>query len=588
MKRNTRYTSQTVDVSFKHFHTVCSVINKNNMASEREAELEKIRRRMAKPSPTAQPESRSDPTKRKFAGDFLDEVFQHIDRSQEKYVSILAEGVAIPGVSADPARRNDVIRMVKHTESLCKALGGSTRLCQLGTQNIGGTVVPLPPVLLAQFGDDPSKKTVMIYGHLDVQPAKKSDGWSTDPFTLTEIDGKLFGRGSTDDKGPCLGWLCCIESYQKIGQPLPVNIRFVFEGMEESGSVGLPELVKSLAVPNGYLDPKKIDFCCISDNYFLGKTKPCVTHGLRGNCYFHLTIESSSKDLHSGVIGGSVHEGMIDLVHLMAKLVDSHGNILIPGINNSVRKVTPEEMEVYEKMDFNLAAYQEDAGVNGISDKLLYKTKAEILMHRWRFPTCTIHGVEGAFDGVGSKTVIPRKVIGKFSLRIVPDQTPDEIEGLVRAYLDQEWKKLNTPNRYHLKMAKGSLPWICEPTSPNFVAAKNAVVRVHGIEPDLTREGGSIPITLTFQECTESDVVLLPIGACDDMAHSQNEKIDRRNYLNGMKLFAAYLVELSKLGQKDLSVAQAATNSTAKRIKSWRRRCRKDQTRFGCECLECQ
>ena len=154
MKRNTRYTSQTVDVSFKHFHTVCSVINKNNMASEREAELEKIRRRMAKPSPTAQPESRSDPTKRKFAGDFLDEVFQHIDRSQEKYVSILAEGVAIPGVSADPARRNDVIRMVKHTESLCKALGGSTRLCQLGTQNIGGTVVPLPPVLLAQFGDD--------------------------------------------------------------------------------------------------------------------------------------------------------------------------------------------------------------------------------------------------------------------------------------------------------------------------------------------------------------------------------------------------------------------------------------------------
>ena len=554
---------------------------------ERAASLERIRRRMGQTSPTApSPTPTGASIKRKHTVDALEEIFQHIERNQQKYIDVLAEAVAIPGVSAEPARRDDVIRTVQYAEKFCKRLGASTRLCELGVQKIGDQTVPLPPVCLAQFGNDPSKKTVMIYAHLDVQPAKKSDGWNTEPFVLTEIDGKLYGRGSTDDKGPAVGWLCCIESYQKVGEPLPVNIRFVFEGMEESGSVGLAELVRSLAVRGGYLDPKVIDFCCISDNYFLGKTKPCLTHGLRGNCYFHLSVQSSTKDLHSGVIGGSVHESMIDLVKLLSTLVDSHGNILIEGIHNNVREVTPQELALYETMDFDLGQYHEDAGVNGVSDSLLYKSKAEILMHRWRFPTCTIHGIEGAFDGVGSKTVIPRKVVGKFSLRIVPDQTPLEIEALVRKHLEKEWLKIKSPNKVELRMDKASLPWICEPTSPNFVAARKAIVRVHGVEPDLTREGGSIPITLVFQECTKSDVVLLPVGACDDMAHSQNEKLDRKNFVNGMKTFAAYMAELSKVeGGAAASQAPVASQRAAKR---WRRRCKRDQTVMGCDCLECQ
>jgi nonspecific dipeptidase len=341
-------------------------------------------------------------------------------------------------------------------------------------------------------------------------------------------------------------------------------------------------------VPGGYLDPKVIDFCCISDNYYLGKTKPCLTYGLRGCTYFHASIESSSKDLHSGVIGGSVHECTIDLVHLLSKLVDSHGNIKVPGIMDSVRKVTDEELKTYETMDFDLKQYHEDAGINGISDKLLYKTKQEILMHRWRYPTCTIHGIQGAFDGVGSKTVIPRKVIGKFSLRIVPDQTPQEIEGLVIKFMNDEFAKLNSPNKVSIKMDKGGPPWICSTDSPNFVAARKATVRVHGVEPDLTREGGSIPITIVFQECCESDVVLLPIGACDDMAHSQNEKIDRKNFINGMKTFASYLIELSNLDEKAIQEGAKETQKVGKKLKSWRRRCKKDQTIMGCDCLECQ
>lgn len=149
---------------------------------------------------------------------------------------------------------------------------------------------------------DPTKKTVCVYGHLDVQPALKEDGWDTEPFVMTEKDGKLYGRGTTDDKGPVLGWIHAIEGFQALGIPLPVNVKFVFEGMEENGSIGLAPLL--FARKDDFL--KTVDYVCVSDNYWLGKEKPCVTYGLRGVCYFGVEIEGASSDLHSGVFGGNV------------------------------------------------------------------------------------------------------------------------------------------------------------------------------------------------------------------------------------------------------------------------------------------
>lgn len=480
----------------------------------------------------------------------LDSIFSHVDSHQDEYVSRLSECVAIPGVSASPERRGDVVRTMEWAHGWAKKLDATfTQLVPLGTQTMSdGQELPLPPVLLAQWGDDPSKKTLVIYGHLDVQPAALEDGWNTDPWVLTEVDGKLFGRGSTDDKGPVLGWLWVIEAHAAAGKDLPVNIRCVFEGMEESGSVGLAELVRSLGKPGEFLDPSVVDAICISDNYFLGKTKPCVTYGLRGNCYYHLAVECSTKDLHSGVMGGVVHEAMVDLVALLSSLVDSEtGAIRIEGIMDDVAPITEAEEESYRTIDFSPEQFKVDAGVDTVSGKLIYSQKRDILMHRWRYPTCTIHGIEGAFAGPGSKTVIPRRVVGKFSLRIVPNMHPDRVDECVRAHIDRAWARLCSPNNMSLTRDKASLPWYRDPSTPNFAAARSAVKRVHGIEPDLTREGGSIPITLVFEEACQADCVLLPMGACDDMAHSQNEKLDRNNYINGIKVFAAYLENLSKM-----------------------------------------
>lgn len=187
-----------------------------------------------------------------------------------------------------------------------------------------------------------------------MQPALKEDGWDTEPFELTEKDGKLFGRGSTDDKGPVICWIHAIEGFQTLGIDVPVNLKFVFEGMEESGSEGLDDLL--FAQADKFL--ADIDYVCISDNYWLGKDKPCLTYGLRGICYFGVEVECASKDLHSGVFGGTVYEAMADLVYLLNTLVDVNGTILIPNINNEVAAEHPSEHEMYQEINFDVPTYR--------------------------------------------------------------------------------------------------------------------------------------------------------------------------------------------------------------------------------------
>ncbi|XP_054160925.1 cytosolic non-specific dipeptidase-like [Oppia nitens] len=469
----------------------------------------------------------------------LQTLFAFIDQNSEQFIDLLAKAVKIKSISAQKDTRDDTIFMVKWFEQQLQTRGLTTELVDIGSEQWpDGQTLPLPPVLLAQLGNDPTKKTLCVYGHLDVQPADIADGWNTDPFVLIELDGKLYGRGATDDKGPVMAWINIIDAYQSTGIDLPINLKFIFEGMEESGSVGLNELI----IAKGSTFLANVDYICISDNYWLGNTKPCLTYGLRGNAYFFVEVKCAAKDLHSGVYGGSVHEAMTDLLALMSKLVDNKGNILIPGVLDDVLPLTASEEAMYESIDFNHHSYREEIGTK----RLLFETKSEILAHRWRYPSLSIHGIEGAFSGAGAKTVIPRKVIGKFSIRLVPNQNPDKVGQQVIQYLENEFAKLDSPNRLSVIRRKASKPWIANTDNDNFKAAKLAISSVFGVEPDLTREGGSIPVTLTFEEVTGKSVILLPIGGCDDGAHSQNEKIDRKNYIEGTKVLASYIFHLSK------------------------------------------
>ncbi|XP_002164672.1 cytosolic non-specific dipeptidase isoform X1 [Hydra vulgaris] len=477
--------------------------------------------------------------------DVLQNFYDFVDQNQDSYVKALKKWVEVESVSAWPHRRKETIDMVIMVGKELESLGANIEMCDnplVEQKTADGKSIPLPPILLGSLGSDPSKKTVCIYGHLDVQPALKADGWDTEPFEMTEIDGKLYGRGSTDDKGPVLGWLKVIEAFHTLNIKLPVNLKFCLEGMEESGSEGLDELIE-LKKDTFFKD---VDYVCISDNYWLGKKTPCITYGLRGITYFFLEVTCAKQDLHSGVFGGTVHEAMIDLCHLLSKLVDNKGKILIPGVNELVKPITEEEHKLYDDIDFDPVDYANDIG----TDRLIHhgeNVKHLTLQHRWRYPSLSIHGVQGSFDGAGCKTVIPKKVIGKFSIRLVPDQTPEKIADLVKAYCEKIHKESQSPNKLTVTMAHGGMPWLSDYKHPHYSAGINSMKRVFNITPDLTREGGSIPVTLSMQKATGKSVILLPIGSCDDGAHSQNEKIDRSNLINGIKVMGAYLDEISKI-----------------------------------------
>ncbi|XP_019379922.1 PREDICTED: beta-Ala-His dipeptidase isoform X4 [Gavialis gangeticus] len=408
-------------------------------------------------------------------------IFQYIDDHQNEFIENLKDWVAVKSDSIQAAFRKEVTQMMELAADRLRALGASVMLVNQIHQLPDGQSLP---VVLAELGQDPHKPTVCFYGHVDVQPAKKEDGWKTDPYMLTEIDGNLYGRGATDNKGPVLAWINAVETFRALK-----------------------------------------------------------------------LVECGKKDLHSGTFGGIIHEPMTDLVALLDSLVNMSGHILIPGIYDDVATLTEEEKKLYESVEFDLEEHKTNAGVK----KFLYDTKEEILLHLWRYPCVSIHGIEGAFYEPGIKTVIPAKVIGKFSIRQVPHMALATVEKQVTQYLEEVFSKRNSPNKLKVSMPMSTMPWIADINNPMYVAARRAIKTVFGREPDMIRDGSTIPIARMFQNETRKSVMMLPIGAADDGEHSQNEKISRYNYIWGTKLFAAFFLEISKLhGQ-----LQEASNTTS-------------------------
>lgn len=250
-----------------------------------------------------------------------------------------------------------------------------------------------------------------------------------------------------------------------------------------------------------------------------------MTYGLRGCSYYSVTVSGPAADLHSGVFGGTVTEPMTDLVRLLGSLVDTKGRIQIPGLYDLVAPLTEEEKSLYKDIAFEMSDLYEGLG----SETSIYSDKENTLMARWRYPSLSVHGIEGAYSAPGAKTVIPAKVVGKFSIRTVPDMEPADVDKLVFAYLDDQFKKLGSNNTYKAELMHAGKWWVASPKHWNFSAATKAVEKVFGVTPDFTREGGSIPVTLTFEQATGKNVLLLPMGSSTDAAHSINEKLDKRN-----------------------------------------------------------
>ncbi|XP_053100868.1 cytosolic non-specific dipeptidase-like [Hemicordylus capensis] len=464
-------------------------------------------------------------------------IFQYIDEHQNEYVQRLKDWVAIESDSSNPLKREQVIKMMHLAEERLKQLGGIVELVELGVQELpNGNTTRLPPVILANIGMDPSKTTVCFYGHLDVQPAKLEDGWSTEPYILTEKNGSLHGRGTSDDKGQVLAVLHAVEALQLY--ELPVNVKFLLEGMEEVGSTGLFKLVEQ----RNSTFFSDVDYIVVTDTSWISN-KPGITYGTRGQCYFFIEVECAKQDLHSGTFGGIIPEATSDLIFLLSTLVNASGHILIPGIYDAVAPLTEKERKIYETTEFDAEKIKAKFGIKNFT----YNTKEELLMRRSRYPSLSIHGIEGAYSESATKTVIPSRVIGKFSIRLVPNMEPSVVIKQVTDHLYKKFAERKSPNHINITCVISAKPWISDVEETQYLAGRKAIKKVFHTEAEFIRSGGTIPIASHFQEVTGKSILFLGIGGPDDAPHGQNEKINRYNFIEGIKLYAVLLQELAFL-----------------------------------------
>ncbi|KAF7643468.1 hypothetical protein LDENG_00238230 [Lucifuga dentata] len=295
------------------------------------------------------------------------ELAKYVDSHQEEYVEALRDWVAIESDSSNALKRLDLHHMMETVAQTLRTMGGNVQLVDIGEQELpDGQTLALPKVVTAQFGNDLNKSTVCVYGHVDVQPAKREDGWKTPPYNLTEIDGNLYGRGASDNKAPVLAWIHAVQAYKAFSLELPVNVKFIIEGMEETGSNGLDAMI--LAQRDSFFSD--VDYILISDCGWLSR-RPALTYGTRGNCYFFAEVEGPKQDLHSGVDGGTVIEPMTDLIGILDMLISPNGKILIPGIREAVAPLSDEEWKMYQDIEFDMENYKNKIGVS----QLMYNNK---------------------------------------------------------------------------------------------------------------------------------------------------------------------------------------------------------------------
>jgi acetylornithine deacetylase/succinyl-diaminopimelate desuccinylase-like protein len=448
----------------------------------------------------------------------MDSVIDFININRDRYVDELKAYLAIPSISALPQHAADVRRCAEAT---------ADELRRIGMQNVRTIDTPGNPVVYGDWLGAEGKPTILFYGHYDVQPVDPLDKWTSPPFEATVRDGEIYARGAADDKGQVFMHCKAIEAHLKQTGSLPCNIKVFIEGEEEVGSTHLDEFVRS------HRDDLAANVVVISDSAMFDRGVPSICYGLRGLAYFQLDLKGTASDLHSGSFGGAVANPAMVLAQVLAQLKDRSGRAKIPGFYDKVRDLRAEEREQWKRLPFNETKYRKDLGAPRLFGESGYTT----LERTWARPTIEVNGIEAGFTGEGAKTVIPATAMAKISMRLVPDQDPDEIAGLFEAYL----KKI-VPKTVEMTLTRmhGGKPWMADFDNTFVQAAARAIERGFGKTPVFTREGGSIPVVSTFQQELGVPSVLFGVGLPDENAHAPNEKLDLGNFHNGI-IASAYL-----------------------------------------------
>ncbi|MCU0373387.1 MAG: dipeptidase [Ignavibacteria bacterium] len=451
---------------------------------------------------------------------------EYFEKNKKRFLEELIDFLRIPSVSNEENHKSDVR---KAANWLISHLSG------IGMENVKIYETEGHPIVYADWlNAGKNLPTILIYGHYDVQPTDPLDLWTSPPFEPLIKDGKIFARGSADDKGQIFIHIKSLETHLKNKKCLPLNIKVIFEGEEEIGSTNLYKFLSS----NRNL--LKADYVVISDTSMYKENLPSICYGLRGLCYMQIDVTGPNRDLHSGTFGGGIENPINALSNLITKLKDDNGRILIDGFYDDVVGLTQKERDEFKRLPFDEAEYMKDLEVKELFGEVGYTTIERVSAR----PTLDCNGIWGGYQGQGAKTVLPSVAGAKISMRLVPNQDPEKIAVLFEKYVNKI-----APDSIKVKVnyLHGGKPSVTAIDTPAIGAAIRALETAFGVKPVFFKEGGSIPIVNSFNEELGADAILLGFGLPDDNIHSPNEKFDLNNFYKGISTVACFYDEISKL-----------------------------------------
>lgn len=437
---------------------------------------------------------------------------EYQDKNQQRFLDEMLELLRIPSVSAKSERKEDMRRCAELVRQ---------RLLDSGADKAEVMETDGHPVVYGEKIIDPSRPTVLVYGHYDVQPPEPLELWHSGPFEPVIKEGKVYARGSADDKGQFYMHVKAMEIMARTNS-LETNIKFLIEGEEEVGSPNLGKFVGS------HKDLLKADVILISDSAMISMENPSLDIGVRGLSYIEVEVTAANRDLHSGTYGGAVANPITILAKMIASLHDENNHITIPGFYDDVVEATAEERALMAKAPFDEKEYKEDLGVRELWGEKGYTTNERTGIR----PTLEINGIWGGYTGEGAKTVLPSKATAKISARLVPNQSSRKITEMLLAHFRKIAPKSVTVHAFE---HHGGEAYMTPIDSKGYQAAAKAIQTTFGKSPIPVRGGGSIPICSILEKELGIKIVFMGFGLDNDNLHSPNEKFNLENYYKGIE-----------------------------------------------------
>lgn len=454
-----------------------------------------------------------------------------IDSRRSQWLEEVFQFLRIPSISTDPARVGDVAAAADWLRE---------RLVEAGCTEAEVWPTEGHPVVYGAWRGAGDAPTVLIYGHYDVQPEDPVELWDSPPFEPEVRNGKLFARGSADDKGQLYVHAKSLQTWLETTGSCPVNVVFLIEGEEEVGSPNVEAVVRN------HLDRLRCDAVVVSDTTMFAPGLPTLCNGLRGLAYLQIDLQGPNRDLHSGMFGGAVVNPAETLAQMLAACRTQDGRVAIPGFYDDVAEVPAAERDDWARLPFDDDAYREGLEVDG-----LMQTSHSTLESLWAQPSFDVNGLLSGWTGAGSKTVLPAQAMAKVSMRLVANQDPERIADAFESYMHEL-----APPGVRLKVTRmhGGQPWSAPREHPILQAAARAMERAFGTETVFIREGGSIPLVPTMEALFGVPTVMMGFGLPDENAHAPNENLDLENFYRGVASSALFFEELAAIGASSSGV----------------------------------